>query len=84
MEIDQIKTFLAVATFGGFHRAADALRISQPAVSARIKALEESLGLRCLPALAAASPCPKPAEFSALTLRSYCAPHRSPRRLCMS
>jgi DNA-binding transcriptional LysR family regulator len=44
MEIDQIKTFLAVATFGGFHRAADALRISQPAVSARIKALEESLG----------------------------------------
>src|SRR5712691_2186708 len=44
MEIDQIKTFLAVATFGGFHRAADALRISQPAVSARIKALEGSLG----------------------------------------
>jgi DNA-binding transcriptional LysR family regulator len=46
MEIDQIETFLAVATFGGFHRAAEALRISQPAVSARIKALEESLGVR--------------------------------------
>src|SRR5713101_8338191 len=44
MEIDQIETFLAVATFGGFHRAAEALRISQPAVSARIKALEQSLG----------------------------------------
>src|SRR6266478_4978221 len=44
MEIDQIKTFLAVATFGGFHRAAEGLRISQPAVSARIKALEQSLG----------------------------------------
>lgn len=44
MEIDQIKTFLAVATFGGFHRAAEALRVSQPAVSARIKALEDSLG----------------------------------------
>ena len=44
MEIDQIKTFLAVATFGGFHRAAEALNISQPAVSARIKALEESMG----------------------------------------
>ncbi len=44
MEIDQIKTFLAVATFSGFHRAADALNVSQPAVSARIKALEESLG----------------------------------------
>ncbi|MBV8478088.1 MAG: LysR family transcriptional regulator [Acidobacteria bacterium] len=46
MEIDQIETFLAVSTFGGFHRAADALRVSQPAVSARIKALEESLGVR--------------------------------------
>jgi DNA-binding transcriptional LysR family regulator len=44
MEIDQIKTFLAVATLGGFHRAAEGLRVSQPAVSARIKALEESLG----------------------------------------
>jgi len=45
MEIPQIETFLAVATFGGFHRAAEALRVSQPAVSARIKALEESLGV---------------------------------------
>jgi len=45
MEIDQVETFLAVATFGGFHRAAEALRISQPAVSARIKALEQSLGV---------------------------------------
>jgi DNA-binding transcriptional LysR family regulator len=45
MEIDQIETFLAVATFGGFHRAAEALRVSQPAVSARIKALEDSLGV---------------------------------------
>src|SRR3989449_6815791 len=44
MEIDQIETFLAVATFDGFHRAAEALRISEPAVSARIKALEQSLG----------------------------------------
>ena len=53
MEIDQIKTFLAVATFGGFHRAAEGLRISQPAVSARIKALEESLGTTCSSAPAA-------------------------------
>src|SRR3989440_12903773 len=45
VEIDQVETFLAVATFGGFHRAAEALRVSQPAVSARIKALEESLGV---------------------------------------
>jgi DNA-binding transcriptional LysR family regulator len=46
MEIAQVETFLAVATFGGFHRAAEALRISQPAVSARIHALEDSLGVK--------------------------------------
>jgi LysR family transcriptional regulator, low CO2-responsive transcriptional regulator len=46
MEILQLETFLAVASYGGFHRAAQALRISQPAVSARISTLEESLGTR--------------------------------------
>jgi DNA-binding transcriptional LysR family regulator len=46
MEILQLETFLAVATYGGFHRAAEALRISQPAVSARISTLEEALGTR--------------------------------------
>jgi DNA-binding transcriptional LysR family regulator len=45
VEIGQVEAFLAVGTFGGFRRAADALRVSQPAVSARIKALEESLGV---------------------------------------
>ena len=45
MEVDQAKTFLAVVTYGGFHKAAEALRVSQPAVSGRIRALEESLGV---------------------------------------
>src|SRR5436189_4716589 len=45
MEIPQVEAFLAVGTFGGFRRAADALRVTQPAISARIKALEESLGV---------------------------------------
>jgi DNA-binding transcriptional LysR family regulator len=45
MEIGQVEAFLAVGTFGGFRRAADALRVTQPAISARIKALEESLGI---------------------------------------
>ena len=45
MQIGQVEAFLAVGTFGGFRRAADALRVTQPAVSARIKALEESLGV---------------------------------------
>jgi len=46
MEFVQLETFLAVATYGGFHRAAAALRVSQPAVSARIQTLEDSLGTR--------------------------------------
>jgi len=45
MEIGQVEAFLAVGTFGGFRRAAEALRLSQPAVSARIKTLEDSLGV---------------------------------------
>jgi len=45
VEIGQVEAFLAVGTFGGFRRAAEALRVTQPAVSARIKALEESLGV---------------------------------------
>jgi DNA-binding transcriptional LysR family regulator len=46
MEIDQLETFLAVVTYDGFHKAAEALRVSQPAVSARIRALEDSLGVK--------------------------------------
>ena len=45
MEIDQLKAFLAVGTFGGFRRAAGVLNVTQPTVSARIKALERSLGV---------------------------------------
>jgi DNA-binding transcriptional LysR family regulator len=46
VEIGQVEAFLAVGTFGGFRRAAEALRVTQPAVSARIKALEVSLDVR--------------------------------------
>src|SRR3989454_12346950 len=46
MEIPQVEAFLAVGTCGGFRRAAAALRLTQPAVSARIRALEDSLSVR--------------------------------------
>jgi DNA-binding transcriptional LysR family regulator len=46
VEISQVETFLAVATFGSFRRAAESLNLTQPAVSARIKGLERSLGAR--------------------------------------
>ncbi|MEM9218741.1 MAG: LysR substrate-binding domain-containing protein [Cyanobacteria bacterium P01_F01_bin.150] len=44
MEIYQIKVFIEVARHLSFTEAADALNLTQPAVSAKIKALETSLG----------------------------------------
>lgn len=42
----QLEAFVAVATFRSFHRAAEALFLSQPAVTARIQSLERALGKR--------------------------------------
>jgi DNA-binding transcriptional LysR family regulator len=45
MELYQLRSFVAVAELGHLTRAAERLHISQPAVSAHVKALEEALGL---------------------------------------
>lgn len=45
MEIYQLKAFVTVAKLGHLTRAAEALHVTQPAVSGQIKALEEELGV---------------------------------------
>lgn len=45
MDIYQLKTFVTVAREGSITRASDLLHLSQPAVSAQIKAIEDAVGL---------------------------------------
>ena len=45
MDLIHLKTFIAVAEASSLTRAADKLHISQPAVSAQLKALEANLGV---------------------------------------
>ena len=45
-DFGDLEAFLAVAEFGSFQRAAEALNLSQPALSRRIQRLEASLGAR--------------------------------------
>lgn len=44
MEVDQLETFLAIAQLGGFSRAGARVHRSQPAVSRRLRLLENELG----------------------------------------
>jgi DNA-binding transcriptional LysR family regulator len=44
VDIDEIRTFVAIAQLGGFTRAADRLHRSQPAISRRIGLIEQELG----------------------------------------
>ncbi len=44
LEPAHIRSFLAVVRYGGYHRAADALHLTQPAISRHIRRLDEQLG----------------------------------------
>ena len=45
MELSQLEAFLEAANRGSFRRAADALYLSQPSVSARVQSLEGDVGV---------------------------------------
>ena len=45
MDLSQLETFLEAAERGSFRRAAEALYLSQPSVSARLQTLENELGV---------------------------------------
>jgi DNA-binding transcriptional LysR family regulator len=45
VDLNQLRSFVTVAQFGHLTRAAEALHLSQPALSAHIKALEEQFGV---------------------------------------
>ena len=45
LNIEQLRTFLEVVRLGGVRKAAQALHLTQPAVSARIKTLEDTLAV---------------------------------------
>lgn len=48
MELRQLKYFLGILRHGNFNRAADALFVTQPALSKSMRALEEALGVTLL------------------------------------
>ena len=47
-ELRDIRAFLAILDFGGFHKAAEILNMSQPALSRRIQSLEKAVGIPLL------------------------------------
>ena len=46
MDVSQLRTILHVAELGSLSKAADRLRIAQPALSRQVRLLEEELGIR--------------------------------------
>lgn len=48
MNLQDLRTFVAIAELGGFGRAAEALHVAQPAVSQQVKRLERQLGATVL------------------------------------
>lgn len=48
VDLDDLRGFVAVTELGSFHAAADALHLSQPALTRRLQKLEASLGVQLI------------------------------------
>ena len=48
VDLDDLRGFVAVAELGSFHAAADALHLSQPALTRRMQKLEATLGVQLI------------------------------------
>lgn len=48
MDIKHLRTFVTVARLGSITKTAEALHLTQPAVSGQIKSLEEALDVKLL------------------------------------
>ncbi|MEL6640773.1 MAG: LysR family transcriptional regulator [Pseudomonadota bacterium] len=46
LKLEHLETFLTVARYGNISRAAEAMNLTQPTATSRIKAMEESLGTK--------------------------------------
>jgi DNA-binding transcriptional LysR family regulator len=44
LDLGHVRSFLAVVDYGGYHRAAEALHLTQPAVSQHVRRLEQRVG----------------------------------------
>jgi DNA-binding transcriptional LysR family regulator len=59
----ELKIFLGIIEHGGFNRASKHLRLSQPAISANIKKLEDDLGIELFERLGEPSSLPMPGRL---------------------
>ena len=83
MDLDAVRTFVAVTEAGRFSDAADDMSVTQQAVSKRVAALEKDLAVRLLPARRAASSSPSTARRSCRTPAISSAPASGPPTPCV-
>ena len=67
MNLHELQTFVSIAQLGGVTRAAGQLHRSQPAITRRVKLLEDQLGVPCLKEGRVEACSPKPAAHSFAT-----------------